>query len=167
MVLYRAGGKGCGKWVPQVFLLAWCGAFHVWAAYSLLIGFWVSHRGNWSMYCLQVGVSIRKKDLFLPICHLLDWFLFLYFFNFFVIQLQLSPFSHHYCHLSYPPPDLPCSILHLSPTPHCLCPWIFYECSLTWPFLIFPHYPPPFSSLVTVNLFFISMSLAIFCLLVN
>ena len=34
------------------------------------------------------------------------------------------------------------------------------------PSLSFPHYPPPSTPLVTVSIFFISMSLVIFCLLV-
>ena len=46
---------------------------------------------------------------------------------------------------------------HIQP-PTCLCPWVLYTCSLTWPFPFFPLLFPSPSHLVTVSLFFISMS---------
>ena len=65
--------------------------------------------------------------------------------------------------LLYPTPPTPPPTLN--PTPLCLCPWVLYTCSLmTYPF--FPPYLPLPSPLVTVSLFFISVSLIIFCLLV-
>ena len=50
------------------------------------------------------------------------------------------------------------------PPPCHPCPWVLCICSLSWP--SYPHYPLPASPLVTVSLFFISMSLVLFCLLV-
>ena len=84
-------------------------------------------------------------------------FLFIYLIVFIVVQVQLSPFSCHH----FPPPThlhLPSSILpKLSMGPL----YMF----LDDPSPSFPHFSPPLSPLVTVSLFFISMSLVIFCLL--
>ena len=90
---------------------------------------------------------------------------YIYFFFidwlFIVVQVYLSPFSCHH----FPPP-------HPSPPPH---PQSYHPLALSLgplymflddPSPSFPHYPLPLSPLVTVNLFFISMSLVVFCLLV-
>ena len=78
-------------------------------------------------------------------------------------------FLYFYCSMTVIPiflPLLPLPYPHPPPTsnpPHhrCLCPWVFYTCSLTWPFLFFPQLPN--SPLATVSLFFTSMSLVLFC----
>ena len=83
------------------------------------------------------------------------------FLNFLIVfQVQLTPLFLLYSsspHAS-PPPTLhptPFGFVHLS----------FIHVSW-WPFLYFPHYPSSPSPLVTISLFFISMSLFIFCLLI-
>ena len=61
------------------------------------------------------------------------------------------------------PPQPPAS--HLQTYPLWLCPCVLYTCSLMdLPF--FPHFPSLPSPLVAVSLFFISMFLVVFCLLV-
>ena len=76
---------------------------------------------------------------------------------FIVVQVQLCPFS-----LNTPPQPFPPPILN--PTPLWFCPCVLCRCS--WkPFPFFPPLSHPTYPLVTVNLFLISMSLAIFCLL--
>ena len=81
-------------------------------------------------------------------------------FFFIVVQGQLSPFSHHHFPQLHPlPPPT------LNPSPLWLCPWVLYTCSLMTlplPSLLSPCLSP----LVTASLFFIPMSLIIFCLLV-
>ena len=73
--------------------------------------------------------------------------------------MQLSPFSPHHSPLPHPfPPPA------LDPTPLWLCP-CSWTCSLTT-LPLFPLLFPPPSALVTASLFFISMSLVLFCLLV-
>ena len=78
--------------------------------------------------------------------------------SFFIVShVQLSPFSHHHFHPTPQPPTL-------SPFPLWLCPWVLYTCSLMNLSLLSPIIPPLPG--VTVSLFFISMSLVIFCFLV-
>ena len=90
------------------------------------------------------------------------FFYVLYIFLFFwIVQVQLSPFSPHRSpppHLSLPPtlPPTHFGFLHVS--------FILF---LGDPSSIFPHYPSPPTPLVTVSLFFISVSLVIFCVLVS
>ena len=55
---------------------------------------------------------------------------------------------------------------HSQSPPHCPCPWVLYICSLTCSFPFFPPLYPSSFALVTVSLFFISMSLVLFCPLV-
>ena len=95
-----------------------------------------------------------------------NWFSFLLLLSFWqflkiVVQLQLSCLSPIACPCSIPPTPTvnppPC------PPPCGLCPWVFYTCSLTWSFSFFPLNPPHPSPLVSVTLFFISMSLVLFC----
>ena len=63
------------------------------------------------------------------------------------------------------PPPQPSPPPTLDPTPHWFCPCVLHTCS--WKtFLLFPPLSLPTSPLVTVSLFFVSMSLVIFCLLV-
>ena len=75
-----------------------------------------------------------------------------------VVQVQLSPFSPHHSptHPCLPPLNLPTLALSV-------CPLYMFLDGLS---PVFPHYPSPHSPLVTVSLFFISMSLVIFCFLV-
>ena len=68
---------------------------------------------------------------------------------------------------TFPPllsPALPRPTSHTQfpPTPM----WVFYTCSLTWPFPFFPQLSCSPSPLVTVSLSFISRSLVLFCSLV-
>ena len=78
---------------------------------------------------------------------------------FIVVQLQLSPFSPCYSPLpNCPPPPT------FNPPPGCLYSWVLYACFTTLPLL--PLMSSSCSLLVTVSLFFISMSLVPFCLLV-
>ena len=86
-------------------------------------------------------------------------FYFIFFTFFIVVQVQLSPFSPHHC-----PPPQPSPPPILNPTPIWLCPCVFYTCSFTTPSP--PPLSPPTSTLVTVNLFLISTSLVMLCLLV-
>ena len=93
------------------------------------------------------------------------WIFFLTFDVFFSFFLLLFKYS---CPI-FPPPLSPVPSTFtstLNPTPFWLCPLVLYTCSLmTLPILspIISHLTTP---LVTVSLFFISMSLVIFCLLV-
>ena len=86
-------------------------------------------------------------------------FIFWHLKLFIVVQVKLSPYSPHHSHP--PQPSLPPTC---DPTPLWLCPWVLYACSL----MTLPPSPtglsPPTSPLVTVSLFFISMSVVIFCL---
>ena len=89
----------------------------------------------------------------------------------------MSPFSHHHrqkviyvyncCSSTVVsmllPPLFPPLILN--PTCLWLCPCLLYM-FLDNPVLSFPCYPTPLSPLVIRSLFFISMSLVLFCLLV-
>ena len=93
-------------------------------------------------------------------------------FSFFLFFL-LFPFFKNCCviivvpnfpPLSPPPYPSPLPTFNLPPTP-CLCPWVLHACSLmTLPLL--SHYPLSPSPLVTVSLFFVSMSLVLFYSLV-
>ena len=95
-------------------------------------------------------------------CHFSLSFLFVYYIIllFFIIQFTLvSLFS-----LLLPPtlsPQLPQAI-----PPPCPCPWILYLCCFAGPFCFFSLLFPSSSPLVIVSLFFISMSLVLFCSLV-
>ena len=84
----------------------------------------------------------------------------LFFFLFIIaVQIQLSPFPPYNSPMAHPsPPPI------LNPTPIWLCLCVLYTCSLTM-LPLPPPLSPPLSPLVTVSLFFISMSLIIFCLL--
>ena len=85
------------------------------------------------------------------------WFCFFYFIFFIVVQVQLCPFSS----TTFPCPT------H-SYLPHSVLPLIGFVpvSSILVPWQSFPFVLPLPSPLVTVRLFFISMSLVIFCLLV-
>ena len=86
---------------------------------------------------------------------------FLFFYIFIVVQVQLSPFSLQHT----PPPTLLIPTSHPRNTPFGFV-HVTFICSFMAPPLFFPHYPFLPSPLVTVSLFFISMSLVICCLLV-
>ena len=79
-----------------------------------------------------------------------------FFFFFYVVQVQLSPFSHHQFPYIIHPQSIHTLALSMGPL------YMF----LDDPSPSFPHYPSLPSPLVTVSLFFISMSLVIFYLLV-
>ena len=81
-------------------------------------------------------------------------------FFFIVIQVHLSPFSPH-----HQPPAPPIPTSHTWIYPHWLYPCVLYTCSLMTLPLLSPIIPLP-SPLVTVSLFFISMSLVIICFLI-
>ena len=85
--------------------------------------------------------------------------------SFFSLFLLLFKYSClHFPATTLPSPThpyLPSSIL-----PSCLCPWVLYTCSLTTFPLLSSIIPHPHSPLINVSLFFISMSLVIFCLIV-
>ena len=82
-------------------------------------------------------------------------------FFFIVVQWHLSPF---------PPITLPCSTHHphlphsVLPLPHCLCPWILYRCSLTWPLPFFPVIPLPSGYCQFVLYFHVSVYILRACL---
>ena len=103
-----------------------------------------------------LGCIIEKQQRLVPDNKFWSFFFyyFLNYFNFFiVVQVQLSPFSPHHS-----PPSQPSSLPTLNPTPLWFCPCVLYTCS--WkPLPLFLPLAPPTSLLVTVSLFFISMSL--------
>ena len=83
-----------------------------------------------------------------------------FFFNIFYCCSSTVVSSPHHS-----PPPQPPPLPTLDPTPLWFCPCVLYTCS--WKlFCLSPPLSPPTSPLVTVSLFFISMSLVIFCLLV-
>ena len=125
--------------------------------------------------CLRAKRFFSKMmssfSVFFPIYHTLDgktrWkpnvsvnifynmnniYVYVFIFKFFiVVQVQLSPFSHHHSpHLTHP---------HLSPSILPLFGFVHVS------FIHVPWRPSP-TPLVTVSLFFISVSLVVFCLLV-
>ena len=124
--------------------------------------------GRWRW--LGWGGSVRGKfrqlylnnnKFFKKISYLYLFLLFnilFYFLNFcIVVQLQLSPF---------PAITLPCPTHPLPSTFSPLPPVVFVHGSFIhfpWPVPFFPHHPPSSSLLVTVSLFFISMSVVMFC----
>ena len=81
-----------------------------------------------------------KKNFFwwCNFCLFFCRFSFFFFFFFTVVQVQLSPFSHH--HFPLPHTSLPPS---LNPPTHWLCPWVLYTCS--W--VALPHFSQLSSSL--------------------
>ena len=89
-------------------------------------------------------------------------FLRFYLLLFFNLFLFLFKYSCLHFHLPTPPhPCLPPSNLPLLALS--MCPLYMF---LDGPSPVSPHYPFPLSLLVTLSLFFISVSLVIFCLLV-
>ena len=105
---------------------------------------------------LQISYKFSVYFLF-PFILMLFSFIVDFLKFFFIVQLYCLPLS---------PIPLPCSTYpHL---PHSiLTPIVFVHVSFThvpwWPFPFFPPLPPPCSPLVTVSLFFISVSLVLFC----
>ena len=106
-----------------------------------------------------------------PMLYFTYWWLFCNYqfvvfnpFNFFplffiVVQVQLSPFSPHQ---SLSPQPFPPSPMILPTLSFSICPLYVFLDDLS----SFPLLSPPLCPLVTVSLFFISISLDIFCLLV-
>ena len=84
--------------------------------------------------------------------------------NFFiVVQLQLSPLSPS----TLPCPTHPPPSTFNPPHPHCLCPWVLYTRSLTWPFpFCSPLSPSPLPSghCQFVLYFYTSSSILLACL---
>ena len=99
------------------------------------------------------GIGLRSKCLF-GVGGTLIFFLILFNYSCLHFPPNDSPPPQ-----SSPPPTL-------NPTPLWFCPCVLYTCSLL-PFLRFPPLSPLPSPLATVSLFFISMSLLVFCLLVS
>ena len=90
----------------------------------------------------------------------------LYILNFYVFLLLYNYSCPHFSPLLSPALPTPTShIQSSSPSPlsSSMGPLCMFPDDPS-PYL--PHYPPPHSTLFTVSLFFISMSLGIFCLLV-
>ena len=79
-----------------------------------------------------------------------------------VILLQLSLLPSPLPSSTQPSPSS-----HGQPPHCCPCPWVIHTCFLTDTFPSFHHYSFPLSPLAVVSLFPVSMSLVIFCLLVN
>ena len=104
----------------------------------------------WSPRSTQGSQSLVCELLFL-----LNIFLF-----FIVVQVHLFPLSLHHAPSPHPCPPHP-----LEPTPFGFVHVLFIHVPWCLPRII-PCYPCPSSSLITVRLFFISMSLSVFCLLV-
>ena len=118
-------------------------------------------------------------SVFIPISYYFDYcsfviclevrnyegFTFVLLFLSFLLFLFLLLFKYSCLH--FPATTFPCPIQpHLPPSilsPIWLCPWDLRTCSLT--VLPLPLLPFPSSPLVTVSVFFISMSLVMFCLL--
>ena len=114
---------------------------------------------NWGLHDLWSGMLQRR---FLGINSVVGINFFVFFFI--VIQFQLSLFFPHYSPLPCPAhPHLPHSILPITVV-------FVHESFIHFPWLdpsiSFPCCPPPLSLMATVSLFFISMSLLLFCLLV-
>ena len=86
-----------------------------------------------------------------------------YIFNLFfiIVQVQVSPFPPHQQHPCPTHPHFPS--WNLPSLPLSMCPLYMFPDSLL---VIISYYPSAPSSLVTVRLFFISMSLVVFCLLI-
>ena len=104
---------------------------------------------------------LSEKNFFLMVQLL---FIFLQVFFFFLFFLLLFKYSClHFPTITFPCPTRPYHPPSIHP------PIGFVHGSFIhvpgWPFPIFPSYPPP-STLVAVNLLFISISLVIFCLIV-
>ena len=110
------------------------------------------------------------------LCYCLCGNFFLFFDNIFIIYLFiylslnifLLLFNYSCLHFLPTPPTHP-SQTHLLPLPP-PSPLVLSMCPLYVvledPYLIFRHYPSPLSPLVTISLFFISISLLVFYLLV-
>ena len=83
--------------------------------------------------------------------------------------LKNLSFNYSYPHSS--PINLPCTTQSPPPTfnpppqPRCLCPWVLYTCSLTWPFPFFPPLSPSPHRCQFVLYFHISVSILLACLL--
>ena len=100
------------------------------------------------------------KELSLFLSFLKAWFFIIFiFFHCFsstIVSIFKPHTSPHTTHLHLPPLNLPSLALSM-------CPLYMF---LDGPSSIIHYYPYPSSSLVTVRLFFISMLLVVFCLLV-
>ena len=89
---------------------------------------------------LEIYLACEKNDwcisAFMSQLYVCPRFYFLLYF-FTVVQIQLSPFSHHFpLPHSLPPPTL-------NPSPLWFCPWVLYECFLTTLSLLSPIIPLP------------------------
>ena len=89
----------------------------------------------------------------------IQWYLIVGFLFLFIL-LQLFQFTPLGPPLPSPPPA-PSQSPH-----HCPCPWVIHTCSLTNPFPFFLSFLPPPFPMAAVRLFYVSMSLVLFCSLV-
>ena len=129
--------------------------------------FLISDRKITLVFYFQISTSIM---FFFYFAHFLSLTVYFYFFHFHIpplffifIIFLLFKYSLHFSTTTLPHPAHP----HLPPSflsPLWLCPWVLYTCSLTT--LSLSPIISLRSPLVTLSLFFISMSLVIFCLLV-
>ena len=136
--------------------------------YDIEVGKWQREQnGEWASGKVTQGDSGSHRDSDTEAHHTV-WTLFLFlhpFYLFIYIYNYLLLFKYSCLHFSPPLPPH-----HLSPpptfdsTPLWLCPCVLYTCSLMTLPLFPPHYLSLFSPLVTISLFFISVSLVIFCL---
>ena len=71
----------------------------------------------------------------------------------------------HFPPLLSPALPTPHLLLSIPPCPRCLCPWVFYTCSFTWPFPFFsPLSPIPSGHCQFVLYFNVSVSILLTCL---
>ena len=141
-------------------IVLFCGLLPLFSRCEHQLSFVILEYMHWKLKFVCTLVCLERKSCIhcrLTIIHK-NHFINLHCYFFIVLQIQLSPFSR--CHFSLPHPPPPPT---LNPTPVWLCPWVLYPCSLmTLPLL--SSVISPLSPLVTVSLFFIYMSLVLFCL---
>ena len=113
--------------------------------------------------CAREVVKRRGKGRLRPEYEVF-WFFFLivpfiFFYYYFVTVVPIF--------LPLPCCAQPTPRSHSQSLHRCPCPWVIHTCFLTDTFPSFHHYSFPLSPLAVVSLFPVSMSLVIFCLLVN
>ena len=87
-------------------------------------------------------------------------FLILFLTFFYCCSVTVVPIFLHCSPLPFPPP-----LIQSSPN-HCPCAWVLYTCFLTWPFSSFPQLSTSLLSSGYCQFVWISVPLALFCLLV-
>ena len=110
------------------------------------------------MYVYITYVSIHLSSIYL--------FIFLFMFSQIKVRILFHVYTMEFKFFpTFSPIAFPYSVhLHLpqSIPLHCPCPWVLYSCSFACPFPFFPLLSSSSTPLVTVSLFFISKSLALF-----